>query len=202
MDAVTLGAARGMTPVAGSVHRAGRGRLRRPPKRHPWDADGVDVTVPADRGADSTIVRSLPTVIAGCLLLLVTPALTWWIVGDSPERVQNPTYILRPINLSSSAERALGLGALVLWVGSLAVLLLASRRRLDVRTSAGLACFAVAGAILGGGYRVLTWGASGANLGGGLVVLFGVPLSLVLVTLGVALLVWGRRSNRAGLTTS
>lgn len=148
--------------------------------------------------AESTGVPSLLKSIAGCVLLIVTPVVSWWIVGDSPERVENPSYILRPQSLSTSTERTLGIGALVLWVGAL-VVLIASRRLIDVRKGAGFACFVVSAAIVGGGYRVLTWGASGANLGGGLVVLFGVPLVVVLVTLGVALFVWGwRNCGRAG----
>lgn len=148
--------------------------------------------------AESTCVPSLTKSIAGSVLLIVTPVVSWWVVGDSPERVENPTYILQPHSLSASTERTLGIGAFVLWVGAL-VVLIESRRSIDLRKGAGFACFVGSAAIVGSGYRVLTWGASGANLGGGLVVLFGVPLILVLVTLGVALFVWGRRNRgRAG----
>jgi hypothetical protein len=78
--------------------------------------------------------------------------------------------------------RAAGAGSLV--VGTVAVVVLGwatVRRVLDIRWWAVLVPLIAAGFIAGAGWRVMTAGVAGANIGAGFVVLLGGPVVLVLL---------------------
>ena len=107
---------------------------------------------------------------------------TVWLVGD--RSYTGPVeggldYAYRPIAVPSSVLIGVGVASTV----ALGVVLFGLRRS---RTAlAALACFAVAGVLLGLTYRIVTAGVIGANIGAGLALLGLVPLAAVLAVLGL-----------------
>lgn len=90
--------------------------------------------------------------------------------------------LVEPPSISADAALALGIVATVLLVASVVALLVASRRRaFDPGWWSVLLPLMGAGVIAGFSGRVITAGVIGANIGGGLVILFGVPIVLALI---------------------
>jgi hypothetical protein len=119
-------------------------------------------------------------------LMIATPIATWWLVGDQSATAKGADldYAVRPVELDPAVERLVGAGSVVIIAITLPLLIRAARmRRFDVRWWSVLVPVLVAGAIVGAGWRVVTAGVVGANIGAGLVFLFGGPVV-------VALLVW------------
>lgn len=135
-------------------------------------------------------------------LLPVTAVVTWWLVGDlsytGPSSLgPGRDYLVQPLNISSGAEQVIGSVAVAVIVGSCAVLLRPrSWPRRDPRLLAVLLPLLLAGVVLGWGWRVLTAGVVGANIGGGLVVFFGSPL--VIAALGWSWIYGRRLASRDG----
>ncbi len=99
-------------------------------------------------------------------LVLATPVVTWWLVGPlntAPARI-GLDYAFRPWPISPAMARAAGITAAVL-----------------ARWWAVLLPLLAAGFIAGAGWRVMTAGVLGSNIGAGFVVLFGGPLVAILV---------------------
>lgn len=117
-------------------------------------------------------------------LVLAVPVATWWLVGDlSTVQVSaGRDYAFRPWPIGPTVARAAGTGSLVVGSVTVAVLGWATLRRvLDIRWWAVLLPLGAAGFIAGAGWRVMTAGGIGANIGAGMVVLFGGPAVLVLL---------------------
>ncbi|CAN5617708.1 hypothetical protein BH24ACT4_BH24ACT4_14320 [soil metagenome] len=146
--------------------------------------------------------RSL-LVVAGLFLLAMVA--TWSLLGPQraavsldgePRQVQDDAFYdyaarvpdaPRPVELAVGAVAASG--ALVL-----AILALGSRAGVASTTAArvvGTGSSLLAGAIVGYSGRIVTAGVVGANIGAGLVVIFGVPLTVALLV--VATLIAARR---------
>ncbi|HEV8528982.1 MAG TPA: hypothetical protein VGS60_15765 [Actinomycetes bacterium] len=138
---------------------------------------------------DSDRVPARWAVLAAALgLLLAAPVATWWLVGDlSTVPVSDGRdYAFQPWPIDPAVARAAGAGSLV--VVAVAVVVLGwSTVRLDTRWCAVLVPLAAAGFIAGAGWRVMTAGVAGANIGAGFVVLLGGPLVLVLLVWALAL---------------
>jgi hypothetical protein len=118
-------------------------------------------------------------VLAVAALVIAVPVATWWLVGDqSTVPVSaDPDYAVQPFGVGLGAGRAAGIGSTVMTVVALLMLARATRRhRLDPRWWAVLVPLLVAGVIVGSGWRAMTAGVIGANIGAGLVVLFGGPV--------------------------
>lgn len=117
-------------------------------------------------------------------LILATPAATWWLVGPlntAPAPV-GLDYTFRPWRISLLVARAAGMTATALALVSLAILIWATvRRLLEARWWLVLLPLLAAGFIAGAGWRVMSAGVLGSNIGAGFVVLFGWPLAAVLV---------------------
>lgn len=108
------------------------------------------------------------------LLVLATPVATWWLVGDLDEELVDPDYLFRPLALSETTEVFIGVTATALVaVSALALLREHLRRPFTRRRCGALACLLLAGLVVGGSCRVLTAGVGGANIGGGMVMMFG-----------------------------
>jgi len=119
--------------------------------------------------------------LVGMLLLfalVATAVSVWWLVGDLDEfDGPDADFMIPPPDLSSSAERWIGGSALVLLVGTLFALGAVLRTSGASRNRRiALLLVVIAGAIIGAGYRVMTAAVVGANIGGGLVLMFGGPL--------------------------
>jgi hypothetical protein len=128
-------------------------------------------------------MRLLATV-AAVLAVLAVPVVTWWLVGDQSTTSQDAAdYVLRPpFRFSNRVTRALGTGALVVTVAAAAVLVVASASHsFDARWWSVVGPLLLLGILLAMGWRVLTAGVIGANIGAGLFVFFAGPITLALV---------------------
>lgn len=129
------------------------------------------------------------TVTAAAGLVLAFPVATWWLVGDlsTVPASEGPDFSFRPFDVSRGVERAAGWASALL--AAVMLLLLAwftVRRLLDARWWTVLVPLMAAGFITGAGWRVMTAGVIGANIGAGIVVLLGGPLVAALLIWAVA----------------
>lgn len=117
--------------------------------------------------------------IGGLIAAVAVAIATWWIIGlvDSSS---GPDYLLRPPSIRHEAEVAAGVTALVI-VGVVGIWAVVQNRRRPIRAGWWMvACLLMlAGFITGCGYRVITSGGHGANIGGGMAIFFGGPLVLI-----------------------
>lgn len=99
---------------------------------------------------------------------------TWWLVGDQSTvpASADPDFAVEPFDIAPGLQRAAGIGSTVLAIAALPTLIWATRRgRLSRRWWPVLAPLLVAGAAAGFGWRILTAGVIGANIGAGMVIL-------------------------------
>ena len=132
-------------------------------------------------------------------LVLAVPVLTWWLVGPLASALARVglDYAFRPWPVSPAAARGAGVASEVLAAVSLAVLVWATARRLfDARWWAVLVPLAAAGFIAGAGWRVMTAGVIGTNIGAGFVILLGGPVVLILVAWALGYSVFLARRGR------
>ena len=117
--------------------------------------------------------------VAGAGLVAATPVAAWWVAGDRSSRgFDDLDYIFRPLDLPLWVEMLAGAGAVSIVMSSVFVLVEARLDRAQVRT---LVQLCVAGVIIGAGWRAVTAGVIGANIGGAGVLLLGLPLAVALV---------------------
>ena len=137
-------------------------------------------------------------------LILATPVASWWQVGPlntAPARV-GLDYAFRPWPISPQVARAAGITATVLAVVSLAILIWATvRHLLEARWWWVLLPLLAAGFIAGAGWRVMTAGVLGVNIGAGFVVGFGWPLAAILVAWALGYSYHLVEQARGGLAT-
>ncbi|MBF9132094.1 hypothetical protein I0C86_24485 [Plantactinospora sp. S1510] len=135
-------------------------------------------------------------------LVIAAPVLTWWLVGDrsTVPAGADPDYAFQPLDVGPGLTRAAGIGSAVVAVVALLTLVRATRRnRLDPHWWGVVVPLLTAGVLVGSGWRLMTAGVIGANIGAGLTVLLGGPVV-------AALLIWAtcyatclsRRGRRAG----
>ena len=132
-------------------------------------------------------MRRARFLVALALLVVLVPVVAWWTVGDVSEDLRHPDHLFQPLSLSPAAETVIGVAAsaLALVAGILAGI---GARSGEVRPREllGAVPLVAAGAFLGLSHRVLTAGVGGANIGGGMVLLFGpVVLGALLLLAGV-----------------
>lgn len=135
------------------------------------------------RGPERALARRV-LVPAAPGLVLAAPVLTWWLVGPlatAPVSV-GLDYAFRPWPISPAAARAAGIASAAVAVLSAVVMAWATARRLlDARWWAVLVPLLAAGFIAGAGWRVMTAGVIGSNIGAGFVIILGGPLVLALL---------------------
>ncbi|GAA5063597.1 hypothetical protein GCM10023318_48530 [Nocardia callitridis] len=126
---------------------------------------------------------------AGLWLLLTATVLTWYLIGQQDADVGDGValdYTIRPWALPYGVEHAIGIASILGFVGVLVVAWRSWRRgSMDPRWWTVLVLCSLAGAGIGAGWRVLTAGVIGANIGAGLIVLLGVPLLIIVVLVAV-----------------
>ena len=138
--------------------------------------------VPQAASGESALTRGL-VLLAGCVVVAVAVLVaTWWLIGplDEPD---GWLYIIRPPDFPGHLELAVGVVAVVV-IGSASLWAIFEHRsgRLPPGWSTVAALLAFAGFMTAGILRVVTAATYGANIGGGLLILFGSPfvgLSLV-----------------------
>ncbi len=152
-------------------------------------------------GANRSIAERRLVAVAVVAIVLATPLAVWWVVGDVSE-VTGPyaDYLFEPPSISTAAETSLGVAAVLAVAASAATLMWAHRRQnFSRRRVLSVGCLLLVGVIAGYGYRVLTAGVSGANIGGGLVLFFG---SAMIIGLVIAAIVLGVGKGKPPLTKS
>ena len=131
-----------------------------------------------------------------------TPFASWWLIGDLSERETCPPPRLPCLDYVAHAPDVPGwivatAGAVALFAALLALGLLARgvvRAQTDRRYAAVVGPLVFAGVLVAFCGRVLTAGVHGANIGAGLVVIFGVPMFVVAIGVAVGSAVWIRRN--------
>jgi hypothetical protein len=124
--------------------------------------------------------------VAMVALIVAVPVATWWAVGDLSTDLPDPDYQIRPVAIGDTTEQVAGVSAAVLAVAAVVALIHAGRAgRFDRRWWPVLVELTVAGTLCGAGWRVLTAGVIGANIGAGLVLWVGAPIVAALVGLAV-----------------
>jgi hypothetical protein len=124
--------------------------------------------------------------VAMVALMVAVPVATWWAVGDLSTDLPDPDYRIRPFAIGHRTEQVAGVSAAVLAVAAVVALIHAGRAgRFDRRWWPVLVELMLAGTLCGAGWRVLTAGVIGANIGAGLVLWVGAPIVAALVGLAV-----------------
>ncbi|QPP08326.1 hypothetical protein G4Z16_20165 [Streptomyces bathyalis] len=137
--------------------------------------------------------HGMHVLVAGVLVAAV-PVATWGLMGQDDAQGLPPSQLdhaYEPLAIPAGVQTALGIGALLLAAAALVLLVRAWRRgTFDRRWWQVLGPLMVAGLIVGAGWRVLTAGVVGANIGAGLVVLFGAPVVVALALWAAGRGVW------------
>nr|WSY49469.1 hypothetical protein OG999_04430 [Streptomyces sp. NBC_00886] len=124
---------------------------------------------------------------AAATLVATVPVAVWGLLGRQDVDgfpASELDYAYRPLDISDGTAAVIGVIALLLAGVGGALLVRGSRRgELDRRWWEVLAPLMLAGVIVGVGWRVLTAGVLGVNIGAGLTILFGGPVM-------AGLLVW------------
>ncbi len=103
-------------------------------------------------------------------------------MGDRSVDLPDPDFMVRPLPLSRAEEMAIGITATLIAVAATVVLVRSlAQRPADRRWLAVLVPLLAAGAVVGVGWRIVTAGVIGANIGGGLFMLVGPWIVLALV---------------------
>jgi hypothetical protein len=150
----------------------------------------------------TVLVRRYPwaTLLAGVIPTSAAAVVTVSIVGDrsTTDYGGGLDYMAKPLPISSAVVAVLGVVSLALYAGAAAFLV---RSGGDLRSRRGwIRCvllLTVVGMILGVSYRIVTAGVIGANIGGGAVILIGLPFCAVLVAVAVRVSPRDRDRRRA-----
>src|SRR2546423_1194152 len=119
-------------------------------------------------------MRRIHALVAAGTVVLASPFVTWWLVGDISEDGPHLDYVLKPPRLTSTQELVIGAGATTCALLAIAAVTVALRRHVLRAGELGVAIpLVAAGMFVGYGFRVVTAGVIGANIGAGLTVLFG-----------------------------
>lgn len=115
-------------------------------------------------------------------LALASPFASWSWVGDRSRPGERLDYLWNPPAATPSQEAAILLAATAITAAALAVLFVGrAMTLLRPPLLAGCAVATAFGLLLGAGYRVVTAGVIGANIGGGGVLLAAIPVTLLAV---------------------
>jgi hypothetical protein len=136
-------------------------------------------------------------------LLVSVPVVAWWLPGDLTSEKSKALaadgevldHMVDPLPLGSTAELVIGIVAGLVLIAAAVVLIRATMaRQIDPRWWIVLGPLCAAGAVVGFGWRMITAGGIGANVGGGLTLLFGLPIvAVLLIVAGVNALALRRR---------
>lgn len=123
------------------------------------------------------------------------PITTWWLIGDLSESPTAEDYILRAPELTGDQQLAIGFVATLLFVVAAYVIAIGLRAQhlTWVELRPVLPLF-LAGIFCGFGWRVVTARADGANIGGGMILMFG-PFFLIAMIAWSCVLRWFSRAR-------
>ena len=144
--------------------------------------------------------RTIPTVAAAALAAAV-PVATWGLLGQQDESGLPPSQLdhaVEPLAVPAGLDTAIGLVALLVAGACAALLARASRHgTFEHRRWQVLGPLIFAGLLIGGGWRVLTAGVVGANIGAGLMVMIGGPVVAGLLLWSAGRGLWLTRRSAA-----
>lgn len=135
--------------------------------------------------------HTLATAAGTALLTTGVAALAWAISELSNRPLDQPDYFVRPIGALVDASAWVALAALLVAAAGLALLVRCRRGWAAVPWRVVCPIVAI-GAVIGGGYAVLTAPTIGANIGAGLVI---IAAPVLVVVLGVVAVVGLRRGR-------
>jgi hypothetical protein len=131
-------------------------------------------------------------------IVAVAPAM-WGLAELAPNSVSadaQPDYLVRPLGLSTAARTAITIGAMSLAVAA-TIAFVRARRRQDV-SSEWVGVIVPLAAVSGAAglvYSAVTEPGIGANIGGGLAVMAGIPFAVAMVSLAAWRAVRARRTT-------
>ena len=133
-------------------------------------------------------------------MVAATPLVAFWLIGDQSRNGDKDDldYLYR-ISMARSTVLIAGVVASLAFVAAARYLSLNRSPAGNSRVAQLVALLMLAGVLLAVGARIVTAGVIGANIGGGGVLLFGLPLWMALVAAAV-IRFW--RSGRSSSTTS
>jgi hypothetical protein len=156
-----------------------------------WAAEGDQAIV------DAGLTRPTRTLLmlSGFGAVFAMPFVAWWLIGDQSETNLRPRdeldYVSRAPAISGRVTAIVGAIALVIVVVGVVVHFIAAKRGLlDLRWLAVLATFLIAGFLLAAIGRAVTAGVVGANIGGGMAIVFGLPVVALLIGYAVVQATW------------
>ncbi|MEV0374746.1 hypothetical protein AB0I10_34030 [Streptomyces sp. NPDC050636] len=139
---------------------------------------------------------------AAAVLAAAVPVAAWGLLGQYDDQGLPPSeldYIVTPPDIPAGLDTTMGVVALLLAGAAVVLLARASRRgTFEPRRWQVLGPLIVAGLMIGYGWRVVTAGVIGANIGGGLVIMFGGPVVAGLLLWAVGRGFWLSRHPDAG----
>jgi hypothetical protein len=144
-------------------------------------------------------------VAAGAALVSGVPVAAWGLMGQQNYNglpASELDYAFQPWDIGDGVAAVAGGLALALAVAGAAVLVRGSLRGvMDLRWWGVLGPLVVLGLMAGVGWRILTAGSIGANIGGGLLIIFGTPVAAGLLLWSLAWAFWlvtQRHGHEAG----
>jgi hypothetical protein len=161
---------------------------------HQWTAWATDGDQPTrDAGPRRPTIALL--LASGIGAVVAMPFAVWWLVGDQSETNLRPRdqldYGWHAPAVSETLTAIVGSIALVMVTLGVVVFVVAARRHLlDRRWLLVLATFLIGGALLGWIGRAVTAGVIGANIGGGMALVFVLPIAVLLIGYATAQAMW------------
>jgi hypothetical protein len=146
--------------------------------------------------------RLVLVTVAAAVAVSACPLTVWWLTGDlsTVPLGESADYAIRPPHIDPAVERGIGVAALTVMVAALVFLGYATAKRaMRGRWWVVVGPLLLAGLVTGLGWRIVTAGVIGANIGAGLVVLFGCP---VVAACGIWSSVWSVVLVRGRRTTA
>jgi hypothetical protein len=139
---------------------------------------------------------------AAAVLVAAVPVAAWGLMGQQNAGGVSSSeldHAFQPLDIPDGTAAMIGAIALLLAGVGAAVLVRASRRgSLDRRWWEVLAPLLAAGLMVGVGWRILTAGVVGANIGAGLAIMFGGPVVAGLLLWALGRGVWIARHRSGG----
>ncbi|GGX33521.1 hypothetical protein GCM10010383_74750 [Streptomyces lomondensis] len=131
---------------------------------------------------------------AGAALVVGVPVAAWGLMGQQNYEglpASELDYAFQPWDIGDGVAAVVGALALALAAAGATVLVRGARRgALDPRWWGVLGPLVVVGLMAGVGWRILTAGGVGANIGAGLLIIFGTPVAAGLSLWALAWSVW------------
>jgi len=146
------------------------------------------------------VVRGRWFFVSIAAVVVAAPLLAWWLIGPLRENnrpASDLDYYVRAPDVPGWLVATIGTAALVVAVAAILNLARPINRRRSRSSLPFMMPLVIAGVLIAGIGRLITAGSEGANIGGGLAVLFGLPVVAILVGVAIVAAVRAARRERA-----